>query len=467
MNTESSSPLNKNLIKWLIVAAIPCLTYIWALSLGLDAPARMFLVLTFCALSIWTLNVLPEPFVAMILPVLYIVCGVGKPPQILGAWTGSAGWLVLSGLIIAEVMSSTGIARRIAVWSIKITGGSFHRLLWGFMLAGFIMAPFIPTVTGKAVIFALLAVGICEGFGIKADSREAATLLLGAMLAVAVPKLAYLSAGVDVALAMGLYAQATGTPVAWSAYFLHNFLPTIPYAAMSIYTVLLLLRPKLHFDLQTFVSEQYNSLGPVRPEEKRAFTLLGLLLLALITDQIHKIDAGWIMLLVASLSFLPGFSLMTKKNLEKLPYTAVFFVVGCMTIGGAAKASGVDKSIAQALLPLLAGGEAYTTFAVYVAGVVLNFLFTPIAAFSALTIPLVEIAKQIGIAPLPLVYSFSYGLDQYLFPYEFVVALYFYSTGYIRLAYFMKIFAVRMLLATAFLVVVLYPYWKFVGVYAK
>lgn len=136
-----------------------------------------------------------------------------------------------------------------------------------------------------------------------------------------------------------------------------------------------------------------------------------------------------------------------------------------MTIGGAAKASGVDKVIADLLMPLLSGGELYTSFSTFVSGIILNFLFTPIAAFSAMTAPLVEMASQMNMSPLALVYSFSYGLDQYLFPYEFVVTLYFYSTGYIKLSHFMTIFAVRMVLAGAFLALVLYPYWQFVGVF--
>ena len=136
-----------------------------------------------------------------------------------------------------------------------------------------------------------------------------------------------------------------------------------------------------------------------------------------------------------------------------------------MTIGGAAKASGVDKVIADLLMPLLSGGELYTSFSTFVSGIILNFLFTPIAAFSAMTAPLVEMASQMNMSPLALVYSFSYGVDQYLFPYEFVVTLYFYSTGYIKLSHFMTIFAVRMVLAGAFLALVLYPYWQFVGVF--
>ena len=136
-----------------------------------------------------------------------------------------------------------------------------------------------------------------------------------------------------------------------------------------------------------------------------------------------------------------------------------------MTIGGAAKASGVDKVIADLLMPLLSGGELYTSFSTFVSGIILNFLFTPIAAFSAMTAPLVEMASQMNMSPLALVYSFSYGVDQYLFPYEFVVTLYFYSPGYIKRSHFMTIFAVRMVLAGAFLALVLYPYWQFVGVF--
>ena len=155
---------------------------------------------------------------------------------------------------------------------------------------------------------------------------------------------------------------------------------------------------------------------------------------------------------------------MDSKKFATLNLTSVLFVVGCMSIGAGAQATGVDVMCAEALKPLLSGtSELMTCVTSFLAGVGVNFLLTPVAAVSTFTVPLAQIADTLGVSALAPTYSLLYGLDQYILPYEYAVFLYFFSTGYIHLKNLMQVFAVRALLALILLVAVFYPYWYLTG----
>mgnify|MGYP000307331027 FL=1 len=93
----------------------------------------------------------------------------------------------------------------------------------------------------------------------------------------------------------------------------------------------------------------------------------------------------------------------------------------------------------------------------------MNFLLTPLAATSTLSAPITELGVQMGIDPRLLYFSFQYGLDNLLFPYEYALYLYFYSSGYIRFKDMLVVMALRMILAGIFVAVIAMPYWRMLG----
>ena len=162
--------------------------------------------------------------------------------------------------------------------------------------------------------------------------------------------------------------------------------------------------------------------------------------------------------------FLPGVNLMDDTQLGKLNYKMIFFVAGCMSIGIVATASGSGKWLANVLFPYLAGSSAmYTMIAAWIFGVAINFLLTPLAAMASFTAPIAEVCVKAGFNPLPIVYSYLFGLDQYILPYEFAGLLFVYSYGYISMKALVKVVAIRMAVSGVVMIVVAYPYWKLIG----
>lgn len=79
----------------------------------------------------------------------------------------------------------------------------------------------------------------------------------------------------------------------------------------------------------------------------------------------------------------------------------------------------------------------------YLSGVAVNFMLTPLAATAAFTPAIGELGAAMNMTPLPVFYSFGYGIDQYILPYEAVYFLYIFITGKVTLRHVIPALAVR------------------------
>jgi anion transporter len=432
---------------------------------GLPVATSWYLCLTICAICLWATDLMPGNMVAMMLPVAYILAGVGSPAVILKSWTTPMGWLIIGGLVMGLILNHTGLARRIALWSLLRARGSFILLLWGLLMVGVLMTPLVPSAISKGILMMIICTGICDAAGFKPQSRQAATVMLVGVMSVGSPRLGFYTGSGDITLPLEIM-NSLGATVTWGGYFIRNFIPSLVYSAAVVALIILVMRPRTDANLKDYVRKEYSALGPVSAAEKKAFALFFALVLLLLTDNIHGISPGWIMMVLAFLSFIPGLGIVDRKQFDAMKLGSVFFVVGCMAIGLGAQATGLDKMLSGAMLPLLQGqNELFTMLTTYAAAVGLKFALTPVAAASTFTAPVVDIATTLGINPQGMVYTFIYGLDQSILPYENAVYILYFATGYIALKDFIKITALKALLTIAIVAAVCYPWWKLTGAF--
>ena len=455
----------KTKAKWIATLAIPL-----AIALIPPTPVYTKVIFNFFAITVWAMlswvfGTVPEIVVGFLLPVLYIVAGVASPVDAFSPWTGNVPWIVFGGVILGNVMMNTGLAKRIAFRSILFAGGTYKRTLAGMVLGGLIIAPIIPTVVGKIAIFSIIAVSICQALNLEPKSQAASGVMMAAFMAVAGPKLSYLTSGADNPLAMGLVAKVSGSMITWGEYALHNAFIGILYTFMGLLIVYAVIKPEKEFDSVDVIKARCAEMGPMSVDERKTALLLGTIFLLVVTDFLHRIDIGWIMVIGAGLAFVPGIGTMKSDQLGKMNVSVVFFVAGAMCIGPIAAKIGVVKIMANLLLPLLKGTPLYTTMAVYGFAVVLKLFLTPLAATAMFITPITEIAVQLGLHPYSLGYVFKYGIDQYIFPYEYAVLLYIYSFGYLTMQTLFKVLIPRIICTAIFLAVIAYPYWKMWGLF--
>lgn len=473
-NITSSSPdgaapakLDTGLcLKWGLAVLLPLATFLGCYAAGVEQQQCLFYGITSIALVLWALGLLSDAMVAISLPVAYIVVGIAAPRAVFGPWASSVGWIVLGGIIIGSIMTHTGLAKRLALWAMHITSGSFTRLLWGIMLACYLVAPVIPSLMGKTALICTICIGICEALQLEKKSAAASAVILAGFIGVSASKIGFLTGGADIAMYIGMMQEASGVSISWGEYFFHNFPLCLIYGPMSMFVMTMALRPKIDTDSREYVRSARKAIGTMTLPEKKTAGLILLLVVLLVTDRWHGIDAAWVIVLLAFAAFLPPLGLMDDAKMQRLPLASIFFVVGCMSIGSAAQAVQVDKSLAAMLAPMLHGSsELVSVLLAYMSGAMVNFLLTPLAALSSMTVPLTELALQLGMNPTPIMYAFSFGLDQYIFPYEFAVLLFFYATGWVNLKHIITVFSLRFVAAAIFLALVAMPYWKFLGLF--
>lgn len=468
--TSSNLPTKSNkdkkkIIHWLVAIGVPLLILLVPTTESFTPTIKWFFALTIWAIYSMATDIISSNFVAAILPVLYVLFKVGTPAQAFAPWTTTVIWTSFGGIIIASILMTSGLARRIAYFAILKTGGSFTGVLIGIMLAGVIINPFVPSVMGKMAMIVPIGIAICEALDLKPKSRGATAVMMAAFLSIATPRIGYLTGDGGIPMMMGIVADITKQPVTWTQYAFHNLFFSLVFSAVSIAIVIFMLKPEKEIQSKDVIREKYQELGLMTNSEKKVVVLLIIAIIALITDSIHKIDAAWVFMLVGLVCFLPGIELMNEEKLGKLNYKILLFVAGCMSIGTVATASGAGKWMAGILFPFLAGSPLYTTVATWFFGVAINFFLTPMAAIASFTAPITEVCVQAGINPLPVIYAFLQGLDQYLLPYEFAGLLFVYSYGYMSMKNMLKVIGPRLVLSGVLIALVAYPYWKLIGLF--
>lgn len=125
---------------------------------------------------------------------------------------------------------------------------------------------------------------------------------------------------------------------------------------------------------------------------------------------------------------------------------------------------GFGDLISQAIVPII-GGKSYTfvLFLVYIGYFVLNFIMTPMAITVTFTLPLAQVAMDIGMNPVALYILMGNASDQILLPYEVVLWLVYFSFGMIHMKDFIKFMSVKTVINMLFMFLFMIPWWKISG----
>lgn len=465
---KKGGPMNSRAFfaaKWIFSFSVPFIVY-FAIpaSPTLTPPMIMFLAVTLWAVACWALDSLNDVAVAFLLPVFYVIFCQVPSKVVYAPWTSEIPMIVIGGFIVGRIMLESGLGARVALWCIHVMGGTLNGALCGLTIAVVIVSPFVPSLLGKSAIFLVIAASLCEALDFKPKSREATAVVLTACLAVASTKLCFMTSAADNLMGMVMTDAISGVKTSWAQYALHNVPTNLVYVAMTLGLIMLLLPTKSDkVALRATVQQKYAELGPMSLEQKKTAILLIVTILLLMTDSIHGINIGFVLIVVAMAGFLPGVGLLDKGRLERTNFVPLFFIVGCMCIGAAGGYLKVTTWFAANAFPYFEGvGNTGGAVGAYMMGAGANFLLTPLACVTTLVSPLAELSMKLGLNPNTMYYSFMYGLDNYLFPYEYAVILFFFSSGYINFADMIKVFAVRMVCTGFFIAFVGVPYWTWI-----
>ena len=414
-------------VKWIIAVVIALLVY-W----GIDVPTDLadpktplFLAITVGTVVVWAFELMPAAAAGVGMLFLYALFVV--PPKVAFATFNTfLPWITFSSLIIADAMLNSGLGKRIALRSMLLLGSSYSKTMIGLMLSGFVVVLLVPALLARVVIYMAIAQGLVAALDVDPKSRTSSSLIFGGFLAAVAPSL-FILTGSEINL-MGMYStwDVTGEPKPWTDFLVQMGPLNVLYMAFSTFMIFMI-RGKDPLpgenNLENILRVRLAEMGNIKPSEIKVLVLLVVGLLAFIFE-------------------------------KQIGYP------GTMVAG----ALHVDKWLSDLMLPLLQGqGNTMAVLITYLSGLLINFLLAPMAATGSMCGPLAQLALQLGIDPQVLTYSFLYGLEQYVLPYEIGVFMYIFVTGAITHKHVVPALALRMVFVPIMLAVVAVPYWTFLG----
>lgn len=450
------------IIKWVIT--ILAAATIWMIPCNeiYSPEVKRFLLVTATGILLVAFELVELMAVSMMFPIGYILFGLAPMEAAYGAWIGTTPMVVIGGYMIANVMDRIGLLRRIAYWCILKVGGSYYGLLYGVFIAGCIL----NTATGGNawVIMAAFTFGLCKTFELGKTMDSALIMFTGALSAAASCVFIYTPYFLSILFHSASLAGGSHAPT-WIQFFI-EMLPYVVFILVLIFILPKIFKPTKKLPGKEFFQAEYAKLGKMSKDEKLGAGFMVALIIFMLTGSIHGMALDWAFILIPWLMFIPGVKVADTKDIKNIDFSMVFFCVACLSIGTVSNHLGIGIMVANLLIPIL---EPLTSTvvvgAIYIIGVVLNFLLTPFAILGGFSEPIAQVAAALGINPIGALYSLYIGCDQVFLPYEYLSYLIFYAFGMMKMTDFIKLAAVKTILATAVVFLVMIPWWNFMGLF--
>lgn len=459
-------------LKWLLSLLIPAGAY-FAVQTAVQAEPSlnphlpMFFAITLWAITVWATDILPAVPSAAAMTFLYLLCNVAPAPVIFGAWGAFLPWICFGALILSEALEQTGLTRRLALQLMHLVGATFTRIVVSLMTVGMFMAFLLPDIMCRVIIFVAIAHGLVMALELDPKSRISSAIIMAGFCSATSPGYGFLT-GTEMSLIAIDQIKSIITIPTWGEYALANLPFIILYCCFSIFMCVKIIPGKEHIPhedhLKEVVAERLRDMGPMTTQEWKLLILMICAITGLLTSKWHGLNGYFLYALIAICCYLPWIGLASFENVRKLNVGFLVFIVACLGMGSVAVHLGAAKWFASLVVPLIDGlSPIWLVLSSYLSAVAVNFMLTPLAAVSALSLPWAEIAQHVNMNPLPMLYSFLYGLDQYIFPYEYALYMYIFSTGYITPKHMFKGLGLRILFVAVILMLLQVPYWKLIG----
>lgn len=444
------------LIKWAVMAAGLVMVGLIPCGGVFTMQMKMFLMVVAFAILACGMAAMDNMMIGILIPLGFKLFQVAPADVIYGGWSGTTPMVTFGSLLLAVVLEETGLLKRISLFCITKSGGTYKGACYGVLLAGFACS--LLTSCNVMFVFAALAYGVCRTLDMK-PSMASAGIMTAAMLG----SITSYSA-IYYPAAMGILLEAGGVQVSW----LQSMTYTLPGLLFIIFFMWFLLKfviPAPEINAKEELERQYKELGSMTTAEKKAVAVILGIMGSLVLSQWTGMDTAWPFLIAPWLFFVPGMWVGNGATLKKVNVGMVFLVAGFLSIGNVANYLGIGQTLGNYIMPLFEGKSLIMVVVLtFLLGAVANLALTPFAMYTAFGGMLTSIYGSLGLGSLAALYILQYTGDVLVFPYESLVYLVYMSFGMISMKHFIKIYALKSVFTLVWILVFMIPWWRMMGI---
>ena len=428
---------------------------------GVTAEMMYAAALVVFTIGLWAVGSLPEHIVGLMFFMLAMALAVAPAQVVFSGFASATLWLVLGGLILAEAVNRTGLARRLSGALFERFAQSYARLVIAIVIACVALAFVMPATVSRVLLLLPIVMALSDRVGFAPGTSGYNGLCLAAITATYQCGTAILPANAPNLVLAGSAEALYGVQITYAEYLWVQFpMMGLVKGAAIIGFVLWL------FPARLTPAPSARDATPLTPEQWRMSAILLTALVLWATDFMHGIKSGWIALAAAIACLLPRVGVMPVAAFHDVRLGPYFYVGATLGLGLVIQKSGLSDrlgALVHGALPLEAGAD-FSNFIMLSILTTVAGLFTTNPAQPAVLAPLAEaFAQATGWPLMAALMVIGVGFTSFLLPYQVPPVMVGLQVGALRVSTMLRL---ALPLAAFSLIVVLplqYLWWRLIG----
>lgn len=446
---------------------------------GLKPEGQAVLAVMVWACLMWIFECVPVGVSGILIPMLLVMAGGAAPfPKAACGFTTPVLFLCLAAFLFAAIMQAAGLDRRIALVLLhRMKATTVNGVIWAMFIVNLVLSLIIPAANARAATLLPVINGITNFFGDTEAERNGKkaiviqTLVYGSMIS----GMCILTAHLPNLVIVGLFEKQLKLQLSYVDWFVMQW----PYLGMFVITQWWV---QYYFKTRAVsipggaeaVVEQRSQLPRMTTSEWLIIAVFALIALTWMFEAV--IVKRWVKTLAAhnaaligiALLFIPGlFKFKWQEIQNRTIWGTLLLLAGALSLSGAMADSGLAAYLAEKLHPVSAGQSWWWILMVFMVGTHIMRLgmLSNIAAITMIAPILIALAPKLGVHPVAFTMLVAdTDTFAYILPTQITAAVIAYSSGTFTASEYAKVGIVSVLIAIAYGICIMAPWYAFVGV---
>jgi DASS family divalent anion:Na+ symporter len=315
------------------------------------------------------LQPIPGGAVVLLAVTLSAVGGGLSIREALGGYGDPTVWLVMAAFFISRALIKTGMARRIALFFVRLFGKSSLGVCYSLSLSDMVLATIIPSNAARSGgVILPIARSIAELYG---SGPGPTSVLLGSFLMSGVYQ------GICITAAMFFTGQASnplaaqfagqmGYTITWARWFAAGIVPGLCSLAVVPWLVMRINPPEIRRtpEASKFATRELEAMGRMSTSEKIVCVIFLGVCGMWVTSGLHGVDITVTALFGSGALLLTGVLSWEDVRSEKAAWDIFIWYGGLLQLGKALNGAGVTTEFARAVGATFSGAGWVTLFAI-------------------------------------------------------------------------------------------------------
>lgn len=436
---------------------------------GLTAQGQRALAIMVLAVVLWStesLHIAVTGLISMVLLVLFQ--GVGDIGEALHGFSQPVCYFLLGILTLGLAVHKSGLAERMAISLIRMSGGSPRKLYFQMLVSFAVLTFALPSASTRGAILVHVYEQVLENWEVKKTDRLYKAIMIAMASLNRLGSTALLAGGITPVVAAALVVEYGNlNDFSWTGWFMLMALPF--YVMLMIGGLLVFILYNSGFK-QTNGAQGPNLINtPVSKQEIRIGVILMATALLWFTDFAHGLPPAVPALIAMVVILMPKVGLLDWRDFEQnLGWTNFFVIATSLSLANALVTSGAAGWFAELLVGGVTGlddSPFLILLVMVVSAAIARLLMPNIAAYLALVIPIaMSTGGAMGLNPIICGLAVVIVGDSVVFyPAGGTASVFIYIRAEIRSPEVFRLGIIMTVVSIATLFGVALPYWGLLG----